>query len=417
MKKLRGEVDEQYLQSINQQYPSFSNKRIFTGVDLFAGAGGFSAGGEKAGIRFVLANEIESVYSQTYTANHPETDVLCADIKNLNNDFHGCLLERFGDRTNEVITNISGIDIITGGPPCQGFSMAGKRIRGSAETDIRNELFNEYFKVIQKLKPKCFIMENVKGILTLDDGDFINRIETLFQSENNEQQYHIEKIQLRADNYGVPQARERLFIFGSVEPFDLDQLMDKAKAHMLAEDAHRFDRITIQDAILDLNVLNAGERWNESEYPPFNPDDLSSYIQSRKRASSQLTNHQATNHSDKTIQRIESLSPGQGRADLEDSSSIKSVHSGAYYRMQWDDIAKTVHTRFDTPSGGGFIHPEQHRCITPREAARLQSFDDTYFFVGTKSEIQTQIGNAVPPLMAEFVCRVMIEHLQMMLKN
>ena len=132
----------------------------------------------------------------------------------------------------------------------------------------------------------------------------------------------------------------------------------------------------------------------------------SEYQKERRKKSKKLYNHIATNHSEKALERMRQLPQGGRRLDLKDGNEIKSVHSGAYGRMRWNEVAKTLITRFDTPSSGVYVHPERNRTLTPREAARIQSFDDDFIFYGSKSSIIKQIGNAVPPLFAYYLANV-----------
>ena len=162
-------------------------------------------------------------------------------------------------------------------------------------------------------------------------------------------------------------------------------------------------KATIYDAISDLNYLSSGEGDFEQDYKN---KPLTEYQKERRKNSKILYNHKATTHNKVAIDRINELKPGGRRLDLKEGKNIKSVHSGAYGRMRWEDLSKTIITRFDTPSSGVYIHPEQARTITPREAARLQSFDDDFIFYGNKSSVIKQIGNAVPPLLAYYLANV-----------
>ena len=355
-------------------------------IDLFAGVGGLSSGFRKAGYDIVLANEIDKSISDSYKKNHPDTLMINDDIKNF---------IPYLDELNDKV------DVIIGGPPCQGFSMAGARIRkkNAFLEDPRNFLFRNYFEVVQKVEPKYFIMENVPGMLSMSNGKIIEEIENLFSDETNfkKGKYYIYKQVLCASDYGVPQDRHRLIIFGSKKK----KAFEETKNRMIK--SGEIKKATIYDAISDLNYLSSGEGDFEQDYKN---KPLTEYQKERRKNSKILYNHKATTHNKVAIDRINELKPGGRRLDLKEGKNIKSVHSGAYGRMRWEDLSKTIITRFDTPSSGVYIHPEQARTITPREAARLQSFDDDFIFYGNKSSVIKQIGNAVPPLLAYYLANV-----------
>ena len=364
-------------------------------IDLFAGVGGLSSGFRQAGYEILLANEIDKSIADSYKKNHPDTLMINDDIKNIIP-----LLDNY----------INKIDVIVGGPPCQGFSMAGARIRkkNAFLDDPRNYLFRNYFEVVQKIEPKYFIMENVPGMLSMSGGKIIEEIENLFTNESNfkKGRYYVYKQILCASDYGVPQDRHRLIIFGSKKKINFKKALEDTRKMMISNG--EIKKTTIYDAISDLNYLSSGEGQFEQEYK-FSA--LTEYQQQRRKNAKKLYNHIATKHNRVAIERMEELKPGEKRLNLKDGIKIKSVHSGAYGRMKWNDVSKTIITRFDTPSSGVYIHPEQNRTITPREAARIQSFDDDLIFYGNKSSIIKQIGNAVPPLLAYYLAR-MIENVE-----
>lgn len=361
-------------------------------VDLFAGVGGLSCGFRKAGFKVIFANEIDESISKSYKQNHSDTIMLNDDIKNIIP-----IIEKMKEK----------IDVIIGGPPCQGFSMAGARIRtkNSFLDDPRNYLFRNYFSIVQKLEPTFFVMENVPGMLSMKEGKIIDEIESLFTDESNFKngKYYIYKKVLNAYDYGVPQTRHRLIIIGSKIETDFESIMKQVKERMIKDG--EIKNTTIYDAISDLNWLESGEGEFEQSYR-FEP--LTDYQRQRRINSNRLYNHISTTHSKTALERMSQLEQGGRRLDLPDGEKIKSVHSGAYGRMRWDEPAKTIITRFDTPSSGVYVHPERNRTITPREAARLQSFDDDYIFYGNKSSVIKQIGNAVPPLLAYYLARVIL---------
>src|SRR5699024_6202484 len=211
--------------------------------------------------------------------------------------------------------------------------------------------------------------------------------------------YYLAVKTVSAEEFGVPQARKRFIIIGSkFEEVDIDKDLESVKKHMLLLDQNRFNKNTLFDAISDLNYLNNSEGELKQDYFL----EPTTYYQTMRRSNSKvLYNHVAPKHNKVALSRIKQIKPGQNFKDLLDHETIKSVHSGSYGRLEWDKLAMTITTRFDTPSAGRVIHPEKHRALTPREAARIQSFDDSFVFYGNKTSIGKQIGNAVPPLLAE----------------
>lgn len=359
-------------------------------LDLFAGAGGISVGLKKAKFNIVLANEINKEFAYTYKKNHIETEMVCRDIS----DF----VKSLSNYKNLTI------DLVVGGPPCQGFSMAGARIRkkNTLLDDPRNFLFKKYFETVQFFEPKYFIFENVEGITTLNNGAFLNEIVNLFTDKNNFNKgpYFLSYKVLSVNDFGVPQRRKRFIMIGSKKPIpNLKEIIDSYLKQLLPSSKYK-QKPNIRDAISDLNFLESGEGCDIQKY---NEKPLSKYQKIIRGNQTNLYNHIATKHNKLALKRISVLKPGDSRKDLNDSNLIKSVHSGAYARMRWNEQAVTVTTRFDTPSGGKFIHPEKNRTITPREAARIQSFPDNFIFYGSKGKISTMIGNAVPPIFAEFL--------------
>lgn len=352
-------------------------------IDLFSGVGGFSLGFKEAGYNVVLANEINETIAYSYSKNNPETLMLNVDIKELAENFDEILFKHCvsQEQYEQLITELKDIDVIIGGPPCQGFSMAGERIRKAKEfiEDERNFLFKYYFKMIQKFEPKFFVFENVTGILSSHQGDIINQIKNIFSNEFNFKNgaYNLSINILDASDFGVPQTRRRVLIIGSKEPFDFSSIRESVLDSLALSEKMKFNsKTTVRDAIYDLVKISPYQK----NYIP---------------------NHVATRHSPKAIERISKVKPNENWTVL--NETIKSIHSGSYGRLDWEKQATTITTRFDTPSAGRYIHPSLNRTITPREAARLQSFPDDYIFYGSKSSICTQIGNAVPPRLAQFI--------------
>lgn len=353
-------------------------------VDLFAGCGGLSLGFIAAGHDIVKAVEFDADIANTYKKNHVTTEMIVDDIKNVDK----CGFFFHGDA-----------DIIIGGPPCQGFSMAGARIRDSFIDDPRNYLFKHYYNVVNVVQPSAFVMENVKGLLTMQGGQIFSEIVDIFSNgDKDSSPYNIFHKIVRATDYGIPQNRERVIIMGYRDSKkDVDEIWKKTKEEVSFNDPHFFDNVTVRDAISNLpSPTVSGVVKNVSP--------ISNYQKELSSSQDTICNHCMTKHSSKAIERMTKITAGENYTSL--NETIKSVHSGAYGRLEWDEPAQTITTRFDTPSGGRFIHPVENRTLTPREAARIQSFPDDFVFYGNRTSICKQIGNAVPPKLAYFLAKV-----------
>lgn len=286
-----------------------------------------------------------------------------ADIKNL--------------EPSTVKEKIGKIDIIVGGPPCQGFSLKGKRL---GLGDERNFLFREYIKYVEYFQPTYFVIENVPGIISSNSGYFIDEIISEFGKTGYTINYGI----LNAANFGVPQNRKRTIFMGAKL---------KNEIYLPNEKIDDQDKVTVWQAISDLAYLSSGE----GEYQ----------ILMRKN-SNKLFNHVATNHSELALNRLKKIPPEKGKEFLKEK--ITSTFGQTWGRLEKVKQSPTIVTRFDTPSNGKNSHPFLHRTITPREAARIQSFPDDFVFYGNKTSIRKQIGNAVPPLLGEAIAKHVLKH-------
>ena len=354
-------------------------------IDLFSGCGGLSLGFMKDEYTVTKAVEFDEKIANTYKLNHPEVDMIVDDIRNI--DQSG-VFQR-GDA-----------DVIIGGAPCQGFSMAGSRIREGFIGDPRNFLFKHYFNVVKTVKPKVFVMENVKGMMTMQDGKIFEEILKVFSDSEllEGEPYHIHYKIVKAVEFGIPQKRERMIIVGTIKDhFDFDEMWNKTRDDILNDYPHYFDRVTVADAIKNLSSTTTDGKVN-------NPKPQNEYQKYLSSGNGMITNHTQTNHSSLAVDRMKRVANGENFTTLEET--INSVHSGAYGRLCWDEQAPTITTRFDTPAGGRFIHPVEDRTLSPREAARIQSFPDDFIFYGNKTSICKQIGNAVPPKISYFLARL-----------
>ena len=345
-------------------------------IDLFSGVGGLSLGFRMAGYDVLLANEIDSSIAEAYTKNHPETKMINADITSLD------IGSVFGEYVDKI-------DVVIGGPPCQGFSQKGQR---KTINDPRNFLFRYFFEVVKYVRPRFFVIENVPNILTAENGFFKQEIAAIFHNIG----YNISCAVLNAADYGVPQNRHRAFIVGN-----------RIGAEFVFPVPKNY-KVTIWEAMSDLNYLNSGEGMAEE---PYRIDPESEYQKLMRRNSLRLYNHQATNHSALALKKLELIPPEGDKSSLPENMLTKSIYSGTWCRMRTDGQSVTITTRFDTPSSGQFTHPFLNRSITVREAARIQSFPDDFVFYGNKGSQMKQVGNAVPPLLANAVAERIKEYL------
>lgn len=372
-------------------------------LDLFSGAGGFSLGMEQSGVEVVVAIEYDEKIANTYKANHPNTFMINEDIKKVPASIDDEIFDK--DKQQMVVEDFfikknKSIDIIFGGPPCQGFSMAGTRIRknGSFFEDERNLLFTEFIRMVEKLRPKVFIIENVPGILSYDKGNVRKEIEEKLSQIG----YDVSSRVLSAEKFGVPQRRKRAIFIGNRLGIDSNTLFP-------AETHNENTVVTVWDAISDLPRLQSGEGEELSSYLTMAQNEYQKDM--RNTSEDYYRNHISTLHANKTIEILKMISQGQTIRDLAEKFHTKSVHSGAYGRMKKNEPSYTLTTRINTPSVGRITHPIDDRTITPREAARLQSYPDNYYFIGDITSIGKQIGNSVPPLLAKAIGETILEKL------
>lgn len=340
-------------------------------LDLFCGAGGFSYGMHRnSNFKTYIALDNDSHVVDTFKRNMPNTDVIVGDITNL-------------EVKREVINKSMrcGINMIIGGPPCQGYALKGKKL---GLNDPRNYLFREYLDIVKQVKPEVFVIENVKSILSTANGWFRDEIVKSIQSLGYKVEYGI----LNASRFGVPQSRERAFF-----------ICARHNSIPLPE-PKMIKPVTVRDAISDLSYLDSGEGEFAQSY---RLEPSSNYQLMMRSKSKNLYNHQASNHKQVAIEKLKMIPPEKGREYLPDSMKGRQKYNSTWSRLRWDEVSPTIDTRFDAASNGRNNHPFLHRAITPREAARLQSFDDSFVFLGTKVHIRKQIGNAVPPLLAKAI--------------
>lgn len=340
----------------------------YTCIDSFCGAGGLGLGLKRSGFHVLLSFDIDKLCIDTINNNkkyfnHP---AMVADIADMLN---GELLKRCNLDRGELF-------LLAGGPPCQGFSVQ----RRGSDIDSRNELVLKYGKLIDEVYPKYFVMENVSGIAG-------KRGKTILQQliENVERVgYHVHIKLLDAQDFGVPQRRRRYIVVGERKDIGNNY------CYPTPTGVHH----TVRDTIGDL---------------PAPPQDGTDYPG--------LSLHRRDRLSERNLQRIRAIKEGQGRDNLPDDlladchkidSSVIGFRS-VYGRMAWDDVAPTITARFDSFTRGKFGHPTQDRSISLREGALLQTFPIDFEFTGNKVDIARQIGNAVPPVMAECIGKSIID--------
>lgn len=370
-------------------------------IDLFAGAGGLSLGLEQAGFDVVFANEINSTCAETYLYNRK--------LKNS---------QMFIGDINDLLTNVdayrthfNNISLVCGGPPCQGFSMANRQ---RLIDDPRNKLYKSYLEFLGIVKPEFFIMENVKGMVKKIDEileDFHNTLGNM---------YDIEFRILNAKDFGVPQNRERLILIGNrvgVKTSEIFEDIDKNKQK---------NKVSLGDAILDLPKLSPNKYKNSTDFEDescgyferdykYNNTAFYNFINNGRKID-KLFNHKSRYNNERDI-KIFGLLP-QGCNSLHESikdimpyKSRNDIFKDKYYKLSENEICKTItsHMKFDCNM---YIHPTQARGLSPREAARIQTFPDDYVFKGPQNSWYMQIGNAVPVKLAEVIGKCIIEKIK-----
>lgn len=344
----------------------------FRVLDLFCGAGGFSCGLDQVkGFTTVAALDNDKQAINTFQKNFPDSSCVCGDICD--------------ETIKNKIVNIckeKHVNMIVGGPPCQGFSLKGKNL---GLEDSRNFLFLEYADIVNKLKPEVFVIENVKNMISSGNGFFIKQIYEKF----NAMGYTLNHGILNAYNFGVPQTRERTIIIGTLSPKGISIPNEYAKK-----------RTTVRDAISDLSFLESGEGSDISDYVTNPQTEYQKKLRSNMKI---LYNHKATNHSQLAIEKLKMIPPEGDKTSMPEELHGNQKFKTTWSRLVWDKPSPTIDTRFDTPSNGRNSHPYLNRSITPREAARIQSFPDSFVFYGSKVSVCRQIGNAVPPLLAKAI--------------
>jgi DNA (cytosine-5)-methyltransferase 1 len=343
----------------------------FTAVDLFCGAGGFSLGLERAGFDVCLAVDSWQLAVDTYQKNfkHP---VLCGDLSAMTGR----------ELLRQACAKKGEIDLVVGGPPCQGFSIQ----RIGPDHDVRNSLVLEYARLLGELAPRLFVMENVPGLMGKRGSKLFQAFLNAVDAAGYETEAHV----VNAADYGAPQLRKRVVVLGRRRSETSSFLLPRVK---LSPDAY----VTVGDAIADLPSPPPPE-----ELKPLDPL------------------HRQTRLSELNRERLRHIPPGGGmanlpvhlRVDCHKAGAEKIGHRYVYGRLAADRPAGTITARFDSFTRGKFAHPFEDRNITLREGARLQTFPDGFGFKGNQEDVACQIGNAVPPVLAEALACAAIEALR-----
>jgi len=353
-----------------------------TAIDLFCGAGGLSAGLEMAGFRVLAGVDLFEAAGKTFEATHPHASFIGKPIEDVT---IAELLEVTGLKRGELT-------ILAGGPPCQAYSVYNHQ-RGMH--DSRATLFHEYLRIVEGMQPEWIVMENVMGIYSIAGGAAVRAI----KAELGALGYDVEEKVLKAEEYGVPQERRRVVFIGN--------RIGAPIRH--PEPTHGEGLIpftTIKDAIGDLAPLENGQDLGPTPYVCSPTGAFQRFVRGNRR---RVKNHSAPRLGKLNVERLAHIKPGGSWRDIPFDllpagmkRAKRSDHTKRYGRMTWDGLSCTVLTKCDI-HWGAYIHPEQDRAVSVREAARLQAFPDWFEFAGSRTDQYVQVGNAVPPLLGRAI--------------
>jgi len=363
---------------------NIDNNLNFDAVDIFSGAGGLSIGAERAGLNIAVAVEKDVHAAETFLHNHPFSKILCDDICDIKPLNH---------------TSVNPF-IVFGGPPCQGFSTSNTKTRSLKNAN--NFLFHQFLRFVEELQPSWFLFENVEGITSFDNGNTVKEIKRLF----SELGYSTTEKVLYASDYGVPQHRNRFIMVGNRLGIDFNF-------------PEKFDyKVSVEEAISDLPLLKNGDNINELSYSK-KVSESSDYAKLMRKNSTKSLQNFVSRNRDYVLERYKYIAQGQNWKAIPDElmqnyTDKNNCHSGIYKRLN-SKIPSVVISNYRKNM---LIHPFEDRGLSVREAARLQSFPDNFIFKGTLSHIQQQIGNAVPPLLAEAIFKaIKLQHERALIVN
>ena len=370
-------------------------------IDTFAGCGGLSLGLKNSGFNPVLINEIEPKFLESYYFNHNIhlDNYYCGDIKDIVN-------------SDELRKKFKNIDLVVGGPPCQGFSMANRqRILDFS----RNKLYKYYLDLLGNLKPKFFIMENVKGMMN-KSNEILENFHSVLGTE-----YSIEMTLLNAKDFGIPQNRERVFVIGS----RMNNVTAKDVIQDVISQKDNIKPVKLKDALYGLPELKPKRQKNtrglENEKIGFkfrlNGYDQNKFIKeiNNQKHINYLANHTNRYNNDRDIEIFDRLPQGanslhESIKDIMPYSTRNHMFKDKYFKLKETEVSKTItsHMKMDCNM---YIHPNQPRGLSPREASRIQTFPDDFIFMGANNTWYAQIGNAVPVKLAEIIGNQIAKHL------
>lgn len=354
-------------------------------LDLFCGAGGLSLGFKLAGFNIVGGIDFNKEAIDTHKLNFKDGFHFCGDITTLSDEF---VLDKFKGK----------VDVIIGGPPCQGFSTANMWQKDH-EKDERNKLFYEFIRFVKLLKPKAFVMENVRGILTKDNGYVKEKMIEIMKDLG----YEVNVKVLLASDYGVPQKRMRAFFVGIhnslEETFDFNKMIKK-------------DKVTVEDAIGDLyDFEKITKKSTVDDIFEINKEANSTYQKLMRANSNNILYNHNIKYPNETVQkRMDFVPEGGNWREVPDEmwDVIRTNrHSSAYRRLDSKDVSITIDT-----GHMNYFHPKYNRVPTVRESARIQSFPDDFIFTGNQGAQFRQVGNAVPPLLSKAIADALKNYLE-----
>lgn len=413
-KEMNGLLDKLYNSKREELQKDFDSKKNLTLIDFFCGAGGLSLGFVEEGFNIKLANDIQDVCIETYKYNHPElpsSKIIQGDIKDLIDN-----IENYID---------TDIDIVVGGPPCQGFSEANRQ---RIIDDPRNKLYKYYVKAVEKIAPKFVLMENVKGMLNVANQVVEDYEKLKIEKNGKTYTYNVKYKILNSQNFSVAQSRERLIYIAVRNDIQAEKnITPQIIFDKIAEECKGNKIFNLSDALKDIKPLDAPRIKNMNEVDSEtcgkkvdvnlfenNSNEYLRLINMGKKMP-YVYNHKARYVNDINYDIYRLLNPGDDASDekIKDIMPYKNrLHcfKDKYFKLYPDRPCRTItaHMRMDCHS---HIHPYQIRALTPREAARVQSFPDDYVFLGAYLKTYMEIGNAVPPMMSRGIARVIKEFL------
>ena len=351
-------------------------------VDLFCGAGGLSKGFMNAGYDVKIGIDWNDAALVTFAKNHGDAEAVKLDLFNLDN------VVKIKEKLQQK--NVNKLDVLIGGPPCQGFSLAGNRV----ESDERNTLYTAMVKTAELLKPKVILLENVPGMIRLYGGKVKEKIFEDFEALG----YTMNVDVLYAPDFGIPQIRKRAFFIGllnSEKPFEYPLPYLKESEY-----------ITCEQAICDLPSLEGDYDFNLTTIRDYVCNPLNDYQKMMLKNSVRVFNHIPTNHTQKTIDHIKLVPDGGKYTDLPPELSKNFKYHESLHRYNSKKPSLTIDTGHRT-----HFHYKWNRIPTVRENARLQSFPDDFIFYGNKQEQYKQVGNAVPPLLGQALAKEIKKYL------